>query len=247
MADRDPTRINDLCVYAKDEMVGYMPLDDFGGQFEITAIVKPDHRRQGIFRAMLEEARRELVGRKAEELLLVNYRASESGCAVIQKLGFPYESSEYCMAAEAASIPALPSTEVQLTPVTPNEVTELSGLLERTFADDRWNDLDALQRELENPNKAYYIARLGAAAIGQIGTITQNGQAYIRAVGILPEFRGHGCGRQLLAAMVTKLLAEGCRQFELDVATDNSRALSLYHSCGFHETNIYDYYNVPIR
>ena len=42
------------------------------------------------------------------------------------------------------------------------------------------------------------------------------------------------------------MLAEGHTRFELDVETENNQALSLYQSCGFHETDVYDYYVVPL-
>ena len=34
--------------------------------------------------------------------------------------------------------------------------------------------------------------------------------------------------------------------FELDVATQNESALSIYRSCGFESVTVYDYYTVPV-
>jgi len=120
------------------------------------------------------------------------------------------------------------------------------GAIPLTFEDARWSAADALLRELENPAKRYFIARLDGEAIGQIGIITTAERVYIRAVGIAPQWRHRGFGRQLLAATLRTQRNEGRQTFELDVATDNRRALSLYTSCGFRETNIYDYYAVPL-
>ena len=41
-------------------------------------------------------------------------------------------------------------------------------------------------------------------------------------------------------------MAEGHTRFSLDVETQNAQALSLYLACGFHETNVYDYSDVPL-
>lgn len=246
MADRDRSRFNDLCVYSDGSLIGYMPMDDFAGKFEITALVAPAYRRQGIFRLMFAAARRELQDRCAFELLLVNYRASESGCAVVKRLGLHYNSSEFCMVASAADIPAAPVSDLILIPVHEENVGELSRMLQITFDDARWSAVETLLRELANPEKSYFLAQVGGEAIGQIGVIAADERIYFRAVGIAPRWRRKGFGRQLLAAAIQNMLNEGHTSFELDVATDNSQALSLYTSCGFRETNIYDYYTVPL-
>ncbi len=246
IADRAPGRINDLCFYDNGALVGYMPLDDFGGSYEITGVVAPAHRRRGIFRAMYEAAVRELRGRGASELLLVNYRASASGCAVVARLGIPYHESEYCMEAAAEDIPPPPTTALTLERVTPENVETLSHMLKLTFDDSRWSEVAALLHELASENKRYFLARLDGEAVGQIGVIVTSDRVYIRAVGIAPQLRHRGYGRQLLAATIAMHLREGARSFELDVATDNPAALSIYTGCGFHETNVYDYYSVPL-
>jgi ribosomal protein S18 acetylase RimI-like enzyme len=65
-------------------------------------------------------------------------------------------------------------------------------------------------------------------------------------VGIIPEYRGYGYGRQLLSGLISVLVAEGQTYFELDVETKNNNALSLYLSRGFQEANAYDYFQLPI-
>jgi ribosomal protein S18 acetylase RimI-like enzyme len=97
-----------------------------------------------------------------------------------------------------------------------------------------------------DPGSRYYHALARDEIVGQIGVLFEADQLYIRGVAILPEHRRRGHGRQMLAATVTAMLAEGQTHFALDVATDNERALTLYHSCGFRETNIYDYYDLPL-
>src|SRR3954470_22102697 len=57
MRHRAPGQVSDFGWYHDDQLVGFMPLDGFGDKFEITGIVHPDFRRQGIFRRLLDEAR----------------------------------------------------------------------------------------------------------------------------------------------------------------------------------------------
>ena len=46
--------------------------------------------------------------------------------------------------------------------------------------------------------------------------------------------------------MIARLEADAWRPIALEVMTDNDRALSLYHSCGFRETSAYAYYHLAI-
>ena len=103
-----------------------------------------------------------------------------------------------------------------------------------------------MANRFDDPGSRYYRAFVRDELVGQIGVLFEEEQLYIRGVAILPEYRRHGYGRQMLAATVAAMFAEGQRHFSLDVATDNERALGLYQSCGFHETNVYEYYDLPL-
>ena len=245
---RDSEQANDFCCYRDDQLIGYVPLDGFGDKYEITGVVRPDCRRQGVFNALYHAAREEAQKRQAKELLLVNYRASVSGNGAVKALGLAYKSSEYRMEADASALPALPHSELRLEDMDASNAAELSRLLGINFEPSAWNSPESLLGERSREDSRYFLAKRGDVFIGHVGVIVEGagGGVYIRGVGIVPEWRGRGYGRQLLSTTVQKMLAEGHTHFELDVETENNQALSLYQSCGFHETNIYDYYVVPL-
>lgn len=246
MRERSGAYDSDFCFYENDRLVGYAPLDSFGGPFEITAAVLPEYRRRSIFTTLFAAARQEAREREASELLLVSYPGSADGTAVVQRLGFPYKYSEYRMEATVETIPPLTESRLILEPVDASNVATLSRLLTISFGDSGWNVPEALLQELERPDKRYYLAKWDSVVIGQIGVIAPDHNVYIQAVGIAPEWRRQGYGRRLLAAAVQQMLTEGRTHFALDVAVENRQALSLYQSVGFHETTAYDYYTVPL-
>lgn len=234
-----------FCCRIGEQIAGYALLEGSGGDFEVTAAVAPAFRRQGIFKGLLQAATEEAVRRGATELLLVSYRNSISGTAAVQALGLPYVSSEYSMEAGAAPLPSLDAGSVTLETVAVADAVALAQMLTATFERDKY-PIDALTARLQEPNSRYFFAVTEGTRIGQIGIITTETGTYIRAVGILSQYRRHGYGRQLLAAVLLKMLDEGHTSFALDVATENPAALSIYKSCGFRETIIYDYHAVSL-
>lgn len=52
-------------------------------------------------------------------------------------------------------------------------------------------------------------------------------------MGVLPAFRGQGIGARLLGACIAKTWAKGLMRIQLDVRSDNARAIRLYERHGF--------------
>jgi len=100
---------------------------------------------------------------------------------------------------------------------------------------------------LAHPQHRYYVAVLeNVGVIGKLDVSLAEQAGFIYGFGVLPEYRGRGYGRQLLAYTMQTLLALGKTQIALEVATANKNALSLYQSCGFRETGSYDYYRFSV-
>ena len=52
-------------------------------------------------------------------------------------------------------------------------------------------------------------------------------------MGIIPEYRGRGLGRRLIETTLKRARETGFSRVELDVHTDNARAIALYEKVGF--------------
>jgi ribosomal protein S18 acetylase RimI-like enzyme len=240
---RPPNQINDFCYYHQGNLVGYVPLDGFGDEYEVTGLVLPSYRRQGIFRQLLTSAHLEAFQRGAKQLLLVCYPAFPAEKTVAEAFEGKYFFSEYHLEVAVNELPIeWTAGGLRLAQVKQEECGELSRLLSLSFGAEKWSSEEKLRQNLEEAGSHYFFAKLGEETIGQIGVITEGKGIYIRGVGLVPTYRGKGYGRQLLATTLKQMFAEGYRHFELDVVTANRQALSLYQVCGFRETNVYNYY-----
>ncbi len=243
VAEGMPDINSSFCCYDRDTLAGYAFLEG-RGELEWTAAVSPQFRRQGIFRRLLTAARAEAQRIHATEMLAINYRNSESGQAAVQALKLPYVFSEYRMEAALAEMPVLDAGQIQLQRVDVAEVEVLVRMTAQIFG--KQEPLEKFLVRLAEPESRYFFAGAEGTRVGQIGVVDKGDGIYIRGVGILPEHRRRGLGRQLLAAVLTLLRAEGQTRFALDVATENPAALSIYKACGFQETTVYDYHSVSL-
>lgn len=100
--------------------------------------------------------------------------------------------------------------------------------------------LDKWQRAFSQPNDHFYslVAEYQGQLIGQIGmdVFTNPRRKHVANIGmaVLPDYQNKGIGKQLLAAMsdlAFNWLA--IRRIELEVYTDNARAIALYEKAGF--------------
>ncbi|MBQ7499340.1 MAG: GNAT family N-acetyltransferase [Clostridia bacterium] len=97
-----------------------------------------------------------------------------------------------------------------------------------------------LQKLTDSENQIEILAIIdgvlaGTAGVVSVGTKDKQKHRAEFGIGILREYWGLGVGRALTEACVECARKAGYTQIELDVVSDNSRAISLYEKCGFAE------------
>lgn len=116
------------------------------------------------------------------------------------------------------------------------DLSDLPGLvsLELACFAIPWSE-DSLRHDLENnPSARYLVATRpggGLAGYAACWVVTDEGQ--VTNISVMPEFRRHGLGRQLLEALIRMAVNENLHQLVLEVRTGNTAARRLYESCGF--------------
>lgn len=96
------------------------------------------------------------------------------------------------------------------------------------------------------------VARDNNSRMGQaVGTIqglrTNADLGSIQNIGVVPEFRGKGVGRELIRRALVGFREVGCRIVNLEVTVHNWNAIRLYESVGFRKIEtVFKVGNVPI-
>ena len=118
--------------------------------------------------------------------------------------------------ANAQDIPVMVSLDKQLFPYSP------------------WSS-GQYREEISAPTR-YFIVALDEAQniIGYAGVFAPGGtEADILTVGVIPEHRGHGIARALMALLTEWAKMQGSNAMMLEVKIDNLEAIPLYESLGY--------------
>ena len=96
------------------------------------------------------------------------------------------------------------------------------------------------KEEFSSPTRHFVVAVDQAQSIvGYAGVFAPgNAEADILTVGVVPEHRGKGIAKALMALITEWAKAQGTTAMMLEVKVDNSEAIGLYESLGYSKLNI---------
>ncbi len=257
-ADTLISDINEFMYFNGEELIGYMGICSFGGitqPLEITGMVHPEYRRQGIFSKLMELVVAECRKRNAEVILALCDKKSISGQGFLKKISAVYKFSEFEMYLNHKSYETLEKQQpsgITFRKAVNADASEITRQNMVYFGDDSEEENEdsedrgiLLPEEEEKRGMTIYIAEKEDRIIGKVNLqMSDGGTGGIYGLGVLPEFRGNGFGRAILTFGVEKLKDAKATEVMLQVAAENGTALNLYKSCGFQETSVMDYFEL---
>jgi len=229
------------------KIVGFVGRYQFQpGVVELTGMVHPDHRRQGIFSKLLDSAQAQTRSEGDDQMLLVADRESDAAAAFADEREAAYHLSEFLMVRDPAEprgpvIGAAPGVAVR-----PAQFADAQFVGECMHA--AFGDLDSVPTipdpaSLIDPERPTFVILQDEAQVGCVMVrLDEDGQAFIYGLSVIPRMRGRGIGRAALGQLIALLRNEGYEHLALEVAAANERALQLYTGCGFTTTSVMDYY-----
>lgn len=235
--------LNDFMFYDNDALIGYIGINDFGGDvLEVNGMVHPDHRKKGIFTKLFLLVQDEWNKRMQQEMLLLCDNKSTSGIEFIKKLTRDYDHSEYDMVLNMEAIPNFSCHNIILRKAKSCEAKRIAEMDSLFFDMDVKEDSEFIKDNIENGTT--FIAEINNTDIGKVRLEINDGVGGIYGLGVLPEFRGRGYGREVLLLSVDRLKEMGSKRIILQVEINNRNALNLYKSCGFEENYVMNYYKM---
>lgn len=214
---------------------------------EITAYTLPRYRRKGYFKTLLTKAVEELKMFDVQDILFVCESPSIPGKRVIDALKADYDHTEYFMRFNRASYTPLNTYRLRLLEVGLKDLEMAIAVNMMVFDDDYEESKSLIINRFELDKRLQFFAVLEDQLIGLVTVNMEEEDVSIFGVGILPEYRRQGYGKELLHLIVDNLLERGRSEINIEVNSENVKALELYKKVGFHIEVAYEYHRKEIK
>ncbi|TXC91816.1 GNAT family N-acetyltransferase [Metabacillus litoralis] len=239
-------RINEFMFYDDKTLIGYIGICQFSGEaLEVNGLVHPHYRRMGVFNRLFSLVKDEWHKRKIQDMLLLSDHNSFSGIEFIKQTSAQYDNSEYEMFLKKELI----KNEFESDVLTFRKATNKDAL-EIARQNAIYFDMILDATDLISPEEEarrgvdIYIVELGEEVVGKVQIGVDDGIGGIYGLGVLPQYRRKGFGKEIILKAVNKLKEKQVKEIMLQVAVKNKTALNLYKSCGFVEQSKMDYYKL---
>lgn len=237
---------NNFLYYQNNKLVGFLSIYFFyANASEISVIVDPSYRRQGIAKKLIQAALTLLESKRVETLLFSNPAAVNE--IWLSRLGLLYHNSEYHM--ERNSYEPLLITKQTLTirKASEKDIFSLCAIDEQCFPVEPEHMPMRFINLLNDNSYTLVIALRNGKAVGKAHIRWQDNETSFSDIAIIPQYQNQGLGSELLAYCINHALMLGKTKLVLDVETSNHNALNLYTRHGFRSVNAIDFYSISTK
>ncbi|MCA0993383.1 GNAT family N-acetyltransferase [Pseudalkalibacillus hwajinpoensis] len=235
-------KLNEFLFYDDYTLIGYMGICQFSSEaLEVNGMVHPDYRRMGVFKRLFSFVHDEWNKRESKQMLLLSDHNSRSGIEFSKSMGAHYENSEYEMHLVGEASEAIEMTNLHFRKALKQDAKEIARQNAIYF---HMNSDEEFPEETSIGGMDVFLAEWNQSVVGKVHIELQNGVGGIYGLGVLPEYRRQGFGREILMKAVKELRDKQAQQILLQVAVKNKNALKLYRSCGFKVTSTMDYFKL---
>ena len=106
---------------------------------------------------------------------------------------------------------------------------------------------DGIARYLERNPGLSFVARDGDRIVGAVLAGHDGRRGYLHHLAVHPDARHRGLGRQLVAAALAALRAQGITKCHIFVFRDNPAGRAFWESCGWHRRDDIDLLSISLR
>lgn len=230
--------VEDVLWWDGERLLGFLGIYTHSAPtIELAGMVDPAARRRGIGAALLQAGLGLCQQREHTAVLLVVPRNSVAGHALAEGRGGSLDHCEHALQllGQPAQVPADPRVIVRA--ALPVDQQAVRDLLRLGFG---WEPTEAAGHAPDT-----LVVERDGQLIGTARLIREGDRAGVYGFVIHPDHQGRGIGRDVLHRICRTALADGAAAIDLEVATDNDRALNLYTALGFRPVTTEDYYALP--
>ena len=238
MLNFDPNMPAFFLYYEKGELVGLLTVYADDQDVEVAILVHPNHRRQGIARALFTSFEKETasfpirsVTFQTERIFLENHPDFVSNWGLVED-----EETETWLGKDRRPylLATVSNLEVLLADSSYQE--QISQLKFQAFSEEHESRevVDRYVAEaLKDPESRLYILLKNGQVIGTCTVDLSSNTNYFYGLAISELERGKGYGSYLAKSLVNQLIEQNDKEFQIAVEDSNVGAKRLYEKIGF--------------
>ena len=238
MLNFDPDMPAFFLYYEKGELVGLLTVYADDQDVEVAILVHPNHRRQGIARALYGSFEKETasypiesVTFQTERVFLEKHPEFASNWGLVED-----EETETWLGKDRRSYPLATVSNLDVLLADRSYQDQISQLKFQAFSEEHESKevVDRyVAKALKDPESRLYILLKNGQVIGTCTVDLSSNTNYLYGLAIAELERGQGYGSYLAKSLVNQLIEQNDKEFQIAVEDSNVGAKRLYEKIGF--------------
>ena len=238
MLNFDPNMPAFFLYYEKGELVGLLTVYADDPDVEVAILVHPNHRRQGIARALYRSFEKETasypiesVTFQTERVFLEKHPEFASNWGLVED-----EETETWLGKDRRPYPLEKLSNLEVLLADSSYQNQISQLKFQAFSEEHESRevVDRYVAEaLKDPESRLYILLKNGQVIGTCTVDLSSNTNYFYGLAISELERGKGYGSYLAKYLVNQLIEQNDKEFQIAVEDSNVGAKRLYEKIGF--------------
>ena len=238
MLNFDPNMPAFFLYYEKGELVGLLTVYADDQDVEVAILVHPNHRRQGIARALYRSFEKETTSYPIESVTFQTERVFlERHPDFINNWGLVEdEETETWLGKDRRPYPLATVSNLDVLLADRSYQDQISQLKFQAFSEEHESRevVDRYVAEaLKDPESHLYILLKNDQVIGTCTVDLSSNTNYLYGLAIAEHERGKGYGSYLAKSLVNQLIEQNDKAFQIAVEDSNVGAKRLYEKIGF--------------
>ena len=238
MLNFDPNMPAFFLYYEKGELVGLLTVYADDQDVEVAILVHPNHRRQGIARALYRSFEKETASYPIESVTFQTERVFlERHPDFVNNWGLVEdEETETWLGKDRRPYPLATVSNLDVLLADRSYQDQISQLKFQAFSEEH-ESKDVVDRyvakALKDPESRLYILLKNGQVNGTCTVDLSSNTNYLYGLAIAELERGQGYGSYLAKSLVNKLIEQNDKEFQIAVEDSNVGAKRLYEKIGF--------------
>ena len=238
MLNFDPDMPAFFLYYEKGELVGLLTVYADDQDVEVAILVHPNHRRQGIARALYGSFEKETasypiesVTFQTERVFLEKHPEFASNWGLVED-----EETETWLGKDRRPYPLATVSNLDVLLADSSYQDQISQLKFQAFSEEHESKevVDRyVAKALKDPESRLYILLKNGQVIGTCTVDLSSNTNYLYGLAIAELERGQGYGSYLAKSLVNQLIEQNDKEFQIAVEDSNVGAKRLYEKIGF--------------